>query len=282
MMKPICFRAWEDICQPKHLGGLGIKNISTVNKSLVTHSAWMVAAQKDSFLSNVLKAKYYPHTSFWKAPSTGSRSVFWSSIQAVKPYINANCTYQLHEGSINIWSEPWCPIWDSIHSHLNLPIAVTPLSNQVKDLWNPADHSWNNELVNQIFDAQAAQGPTGLSTQTLALLNRAWKDKSLQPKLKTFLWRLLRCTPTYKKLFASLQDKVTQVNTGECVSGLGLYLKARLNGANIRVKVQAQTTQAADPIQEEAQAILLALQVTSLLQIQTTTVYSDNQDLTSL
>ncbi|WVZ69708.1 hypothetical protein U9M48_018453 [Paspalum notatum var. saurae] len=26
--KPICFRAWEDICQSKHMGGLGIKNIS--------------------------------------------------------------------------------------------------------------------------------------------------------------------------------------------------------------------------------------------------------------
>ena len=124
MMKPICFRAWEDICQPKHLGGLGIKNISTVNKSLVTHSAWMVAAQKDSFLSNVLKAKYHPHTSFWKAPSTGSRSVFWSSIQAVKLYINANCTYQLHGGSINIWSEPWYPIWDSIHTILTCPLLL--------------------------------------------------------------------------------------------------------------------------------------------------------------
>ncbi|WVZ63447.1 hypothetical protein U9M48_013078, partial [Paspalum notatum var. saurae] len=68
----ICFRAWEDICQPKHLGGLGIKSISTVNKSLVTHSAWMIAAQREPFLSKVLKAKYHPHFSFWKAPSIGA------------------------------------------------------------------------------------------------------------------------------------------------------------------------------------------------------------------
>ena len=38
MTKPICYRAWEDICQSKKLGGLGIKNISIVNKSLVTHT----------------------------------------------------------------------------------------------------------------------------------------------------------------------------------------------------------------------------------------------------
>ncbi|WVZ83725.1 hypothetical protein U9M48_030845, partial [Paspalum notatum var. saurae] len=108
--KTICFRTWEDICQPKYLGGLGIKSISTVNKSLVTHAAWMIAAQREPFLSKVLKAKYHPHTSFWKAPSSGVRSVFWSSIQSVRQYINESCIYQIYEGSVNIWNEPWCPI----------------------------------------------------------------------------------------------------------------------------------------------------------------------------
>ncbi|KAJ1268096.1 hypothetical protein BS78_07G110700 [Paspalum vaginatum] len=155
--KSICFRSWEDICQPKHLGGLGIKNIITVSKSLVTHSAWMVAAQKDTFLSNVLKAKYHPHSSFWKATSTGSRSVFWSSIQNVKHFIHKNCSYQIQEGSINIWSDPWCPIWDNIHSHLVLSTTVFPLPNQVKDLLIHNEHVWNTSLINQVFDNHAAQ-----------------------------------------------------------------------------------------------------------------------------
>ncbi|KAJ1268856.1 hypothetical protein BS78_07G165500 [Paspalum vaginatum] len=228
MTKPICFRAWEDIYQPKKLGGLGIKNISIVNKSMVTHTTWMVAAQKDSFLSKVLKAKYHPHTSFWKASPIGSRSVFWSSIQSIKHYINANCIYQIHEGFVNIWSEPWCPIWDKIHSHLIIPTSITPLPNQ----------SWNIDLINQVFDNHAArviantpivnqhtkdvliwtpskkgecstketyrffsstapsmtnmQGSRNMTAQTMALLDRTWKDKNIQPKLKTFLWRLLR------------------------------------------------------------------------------------------
>ncbi|KAJ1279054.1 hypothetical protein BS78_04G125600 [Paspalum vaginatum] len=233
----ICFRAWEDVCQPKHLGGLGIKNISTVNKSLVTHSAWMVAAQKDTFLSKVLEAKYHPHTSFWKASTTGSRSVFWSSIQLMRHYIHENFIYQIHEGVVKIWSEPWCPMWDNIHSHLKIPSTVNPLPNQVKDLWNYNEQSWNIELINQVFDTQDAQiienipvvyqktkdilmwnpskngdcstkeaykfltipstpitnlhGSRGVTTQPLALLDRTWKDKNIQPKFKTFLWRML-------------------------------------------------------------------------------------------
>ncbi|KAJ1265829.1 hypothetical protein BS78_08G104300 [Paspalum vaginatum] len=154
--KSICFRAWDDIFQPKHLGGLGIKNIATVNKSLVIHSAWMVAANEDPLLSKVLKSKYCPHTSFWKAPLTGSRSVFWSSVQAVKHHIHDNSLYQIHEGKINIWSDPWCSIWDSIHPHLNMDTNIRPLPNQVQDLWHQNIKIWNIDLVNQIVDHQAA------------------------------------------------------------------------------------------------------------------------------
>lgn len=77
---PFHFRAWADICQPKSEGGLGIRNLLDVNKSLVLHSAWLIASNKDPFLTGVLKSKYYPRTSFWKAPTHGTKSAFWSSI----------------------------------------------------------------------------------------------------------------------------------------------------------------------------------------------------------
>ncbi|WVZ91080.1 hypothetical protein U9M48_037298 [Paspalum notatum var. saurae] len=61
---PIAFRAWEDVCKPKILGGLGLKKMALVNKSLVLHSAWMVINGKDPFLTNILKSKYFHNTSF--------------------------------------------------------------------------------------------------------------------------------------------------------------------------------------------------------------------------
>ena len=33
---PIAFCSWEDICQTKENGGLGIRDLYTVNKSLIT------------------------------------------------------------------------------------------------------------------------------------------------------------------------------------------------------------------------------------------------------
>lgn len=61
---PIAYRSWDDIYQPKENGGLGIRDLHTVNKSLLIHAAWNVATLKNPMLSAVLKAKYYPHSSF--------------------------------------------------------------------------------------------------------------------------------------------------------------------------------------------------------------------------
>jgi len=61
---PIAFRSWEDICQPKENGGLEIRDLYTVNKSLITHVAWNIATNKNYFLTSILKAKYFHDKSF--------------------------------------------------------------------------------------------------------------------------------------------------------------------------------------------------------------------------
>jgi hypothetical protein len=85
-------------------------------------------------LAAVLKAKYYPDSSFWTAKNSGPRSVFWSSILQVKQQLHDNVILQLHAGNSSVWSSPWCPIWDSIHSHMKSPVTVNPLPSKVSDL----------------------------------------------------------------------------------------------------------------------------------------------------
>ncbi|KAK8455493.1 hypothetical protein SEVIR_4G124801v4 [Setaria viridis] len=104
--KPFYFRSWEDICQTKSVGGLGIRNLYTVNKSLVLHSAWLIASNNDPFLSAVLKAKYFPNTIFWRVACYGTRSAFWSSIMQVKHHLQEQCVLQIHKGNSNIWTDP--------------------------------------------------------------------------------------------------------------------------------------------------------------------------------
>jgi hypothetical protein len=89
---PIAFRSWDDICKPPDQGGLGIRDMEIINKSLIIQSAWNIANNKNPLLSATLKAKYFPYHSFWTAPSSGFRSVFWSSILQIKKHLHHNAT----------------------------------------------------------------------------------------------------------------------------------------------------------------------------------------------
>jgi hypothetical protein len=154
---PIAYRSWDDICKPTEQGGLGIRDLETVNKSLIIHSAWNVATRKNPFLADILKAKYYPNDSFWTAPNQGSRSIYWSSVLQVRHHLSSNCIYQIHAGNSSIWSTPWTPVWNHIHDHLILPIINSPLPAKVSDLWIPGTRTWDLQLLSTTFSDQATQ-----------------------------------------------------------------------------------------------------------------------------
>jgi len=134
---PIHFRSWEDICQSGQNGGLGIRDLRLVNKSLIMHTVYTLATNKNPFLAQVIKAKYYPNSSFWNSTNNVARSAFWSSILQVKQELLDSVQIQLHQGNSYIWSSPWCDIGDSIHDHLLLPVTTTPLPSTVNQLWYP-------------------------------------------------------------------------------------------------------------------------------------------------
>ncbi|WVZ73617.1 hypothetical protein U9M48_021903 [Paspalum notatum var. saurae] len=58
------------------------------------------------------------------------------------------------------------------------------------------------------------QGSKVLSNQALSLLHRSWKDPNLQPKLKTFLWKLLR----YALATAERVSRFSQHKEDRCVA----------------------------------------------------------------
>lgn len=97
---PIAFRSWEDICQCKENGGPGIRDLYTVNKSLITQATWNIVTNKNSFLTSILKAKYFPNSTFWTATTTGPRYMFWSSIMQVKKELIQKTVYQVHAETV--------------------------------------------------------------------------------------------------------------------------------------------------------------------------------------
>jgi hypothetical protein len=99
LTNPLPFRSWDDISKPKAQGGLGITEMELINKSLLIHTAWNIVTDKNPFLSNSMKAKYYPNSSFWTSPTSGPKSVFWSSVLQIKHHLSEHSILQIHAGN---------------------------------------------------------------------------------------------------------------------------------------------------------------------------------------
>jgi hypothetical protein len=154
---PIAYRSWDDMCKSTKDGGLGIRDMQLINKSLMIQSAWNVATNKNPFLSSILKAKYYLNKTFWTAPTARPRSIYWSSVLRVKHHLHSNATLQIHAGNFSIWSSPWANIWNDIHDHLLLPVTNSPLPSTISDLWLQETKQWNQQLLSTTFTPEAVQ-----------------------------------------------------------------------------------------------------------------------------
>ncbi|KAJ9163052.1 hypothetical protein P3X46_022767 [Hevea brasiliensis] len=77
---------WDRLCYHKSLGGLGFKKLHQFNLAMLGKMVWSLVVNPDSLAARLLKAKYYPESSF-TAPLRSSPSYNWRSIHATQSLI---------------------------------------------------------------------------------------------------------------------------------------------------------------------------------------------------
>uniref|UniRef100_A0ACD5XI67 Uncharacterized protein n=1 Tax=Avena sativa TaxID=4498 RepID=A0ACD5XI67_AVESA len=142
---------------PKSEGGLGIRNLQARNMGLILSAAWRIAEKPNSFLHDILKAKYFPSSSIWRPKPNTPKSAFWSSVLKVLPILLQNSWIQLCNGSSSIWSSPWFNGWENIYDNLILQNRDFNYPATINQLWIPGRKEWNYSLVDSLFLQPAAQ-----------------------------------------------------------------------------------------------------------------------------
>ncbi len=57
-------KAWDSICVPNSVGGLGIRRATNMNKGLLANLGWSVAIMEDKLWVKYMSAKYLRGKSF--------------------------------------------------------------------------------------------------------------------------------------------------------------------------------------------------------------------------
>ena len=73
--------AWEKMMLPKHMGGMGFRDMKLFNQALLARQAWRLVAYPDSLCARVLKAKYFPNGELIDTVFPSDSSPSWKGIE---------------------------------------------------------------------------------------------------------------------------------------------------------------------------------------------------------
>ncbi|KAL4385050.1 hypothetical protein GQ457_15G008960 [Hibiscus cannabinus] len=138
----------DEVCLPKQHGGMGFRDMSKFNVALLAKQGWHILTNLTSLLARVLKARYYPNTTFMGASLGSSPSYTWQSIYSARGLLESGIGWKVGTGhDISVWNDAWLPGRGS--GRLNLPIDIR--FPRVSDLICSESNTWNHGLLQSIF-----------------------------------------------------------------------------------------------------------------------------------
>jgi hypothetical protein len=100
-----CWVAWDDMTMPKHMGGLGFRDIELFNLALLAKQAWRLIHEPSSLSAWILKAVYFPNKDFLEAELGASPSKIWRSILDGRQVLKLGMIKRIGTGEdTHIWS----------------------------------------------------------------------------------------------------------------------------------------------------------------------------------
>jgi hypothetical protein len=136
----------------KSAGGLGFRDLLMFNKALLAKQCWRLVQFPHSLSSRILKAKYFPNSSFLASELGKRPSFIWRSFLAAKDLLSSGITWRVGDGkSINIWGDNWLPNFGVLNFQSELFLHRDA---KVSDLIDVSIRGWNDGLIDICFPAR--------------------------------------------------------------------------------------------------------------------------------
>ncbi|XP_060959349.1 uncharacterized protein LOC133030576 [Cannabis sativa] len=129
-------KAWDKLCLPKSLGGLGFRKSKEINQAFLAKWGWNLLTGNQSLCCRILEAKYLKGRPFLDCNPKASDSWFWKNVTKSRAIIRKGACKRIMDGKdSNVWHDPWIA-----HKKGFLPRPRGPLLNEdlkVADLLLP-------------------------------------------------------------------------------------------------------------------------------------------------
>lgn len=145
-------RAWDSICLPKEMGGIGLRKMYEINKALVAKLAWNFFHSPESLRVGLAKHKYKILSFSNPLLELGNCSFFWKGIvQVVPQLISGLCLWPRNGSAVRIRDDSWVP-----GEAFNLPvwrdgIVQNNHCHMVTNLVRLGGAQWDAKLLRSIF-----------------------------------------------------------------------------------------------------------------------------------
>ncbi|KAK1421818.1 hypothetical protein QVD17_24468 [Tagetes erecta] len=101
--------AWSDVCLPKTEGGLGIRNISDVNRSLISYHLWSIIIHRKSLWVDWIYDHKLKGRSIWDVTPKAKMTWSWRKILQIRVLIRPHIRQKIGNGRDTFaWSDNWC------------------------------------------------------------------------------------------------------------------------------------------------------------------------------
>lgn len=152
----IHWKSWDRLSIPKWWGGMGFRKMREFNLALLSRQSWNFVCNPTSLAARVIKARYYPNSSFLEASRGSNPSYIWSSLLETKDIIRRGTRWRVGNGSsIHIWGDNWLP--DNLNAKVTTPQYPLMLNATVDYLLQNDGLDWDHEIIEEIFNPRDAR-----------------------------------------------------------------------------------------------------------------------------
>jgi hypothetical protein len=144
-----CWVSWDVMTLPKHLGGLGFRDLELFNLCLLARQSWRMIQDPNSLSARILKSIYFPDTTLLEANLGSHPSQIWRAILDGREIMKQGLISRIGDGlSTRIWQDNWLPRDSMLKPIVSLKSDPPQF---VSELIDETSATWKEDVIHEFF-----------------------------------------------------------------------------------------------------------------------------------